>query len=63
MPERHYAHTLPDAGIELWQALEEHLGEVARRAEGNASAFGSGPWGRLAGLWHDLGKYADDFQG
>ena len=27
-----------------------------------ASAFDSEAWGELAGFWHDLGKYADDFQ-
>ncbi|HEY2157663.1 MAG TPA: CRISPR-associated endonuclease Cas3'', partial [Isosphaeraceae bacterium] len=62
MPERHYAHTLPDAGVERWQPLADHLGEVAHRAEMSAAVFDSGSWGALAGLWHDLGKYADDFQ-
>jgi CRISPR-associated endonuclease/helicase Cas3 len=27
-----------------------------------ASAFEAGRWGYLAGLWHDLGKYQEDFQ-
>jgi CRISPR-associated endonuclease/helicase Cas3 len=48
--------------MEEWQPLDEHLREVARRALAHASAFDSGPWGELAGVWHDLGKYADDFQ-
>ncbi|HNP52214.1 MAG TPA: CRISPR-associated helicase Cas3' [Nitrosomonas nitrosa] len=43
-------------------ALSEHLYEVSRRAEANAQAFGNGDWARLAGLWHDLGKYREKFQ-
>jgi CRISPR-associated endonuclease/helicase Cas3 len=35
---------------------------VAKLAEGFASVFGAGEWGRLIGLWHDLGKYSPDFQ-
>ena len=62
MPDTHHAHTLEGASIEQWQSLEEHLDEVARRAAENASAFDSAAWGELAGKWHDLGKYAEDFQ-
>jgi CRISPR-associated endonuclease/helicase Cas3 len=42
--------------------LEDHLRAVARLAESFASAFGSSEYGRLAGLWHDLGKYRPGFQ-
>ena len=42
--------------------LEEHLRAVARLAESFASQFRSGECGRLAGLWHDLGKYRPGFQ-
>jgi len=45
-----------------WQPLSEHLLRVAVRAEGAAAAFGAGPWGRAAGLWHDLGKGSAHFQ-
>jgi len=47
-----------------WQIhhLEEHLREVARLAASFADAFHSGDWARLAGLWHDLGKYRQAFQ-
>jgi len=62
MPDVRYAHTREGRPIEEWQPIEDHLREVARRATEHASAFESGPWGELAGLWHDLGKYADDFQ-
>jgi CRISPR-associated endonuclease/helicase Cas3 len=44
------------------QDLEEHIRGVAALAESFASAFGNGDWGRVAGLWHDLGKYKPDFQ-
>lgn len=27
-----------------------------------SAEFGSKEWGELAGLWHDLGKYSEDFQ-
>ena len=42
--------------------LGEHLSETARRAADFASVFGFREWGRLGGLWHDLGKYAQAFQ-
>jgi CRISPR-associated endonuclease/helicase Cas3 len=58
----HYAHTLPDQGPDAWEPLEVHLGEVAALAEQHAAKFGAGRWGRLAGLWHDLGKYSEAFQ-
>mgnify|MGYP001012683729 CR=1 FL=1 len=42
--------------------LREHLLKTAERAGQLAAAFGFGEWGRLAGLWHDLGKYSRPFQ-
>lgn len=42
--------------------LEEHLRAVGDLAGEFASSFGCSDWGRLAGLWHDLGKYSSDFQ-
>ena len=42
--------------------LEEHLRAVADLAGEFAAAFGHADWGRLAGLWHDLGKYSLAFQ-
>ena len=42
--------------------LRAHLERVATLAQEFANAFDSGNWGFLAGLWHDLGKYAADFQ-
>jgi CRISPR-associated endonuclease/helicase Cas3 len=42
--------------------LEDHIQAVAALAERFASSFGNGDWGRVAGLWHDLGKYKPAFQ-
>lgn len=42
--------------------LEEHLLAVARIAQQFAEEFDAGEWGYIAGLWHDIGKYSDDFQ-
>jgi CRISPR-associated endonuclease/helicase Cas3 len=53
------AHVAEDGRIHL---LEEHLRETARRAGEFAAVFGCGEWGRVAGLWHDLGKYSNEFQ-
>ena len=57
-----YAHTLDGEPEGRWEPLEEHLAKVAALGEQFAEAFGSGAWGRLAGLWHDLGKYRPEFQ-
>jgi CRISPR-associated endonuclease/helicase Cas3 len=63
-----YAHTdpenpelLPENGGR-WQLLKDHLEQTARLARQFASAFKAGDWGYLAGLWHDIGKYSDEFQ-
>ena len=42
--------------------LEDHLSGVAALASCHARAFGAEDWARLAGLWHDLGKYRPAFQ-
>jgi len=66
---RHYAHSLSDRGKEHWEPLPDHLSRVADGDGGAllgashfASAFGAEEWGRLLGLWHDLGKYSAAFQ-
>ena len=56
-----YARTMgPDCAD--WEPLEEHLNLVADLAAQFAAGFGSAPWGRLLGRWHDLGKYHPSFQ-
>lgn len=42
--------------------LEEHLQGTAALAARFAAEFGCSEWGRLAAIWHDLGKYAAEFQ-
>ncbi|MFH1437598.1 MAG: CRISPR-associated endonuclease Cas3'' [Pseudomonadota bacterium] len=43
-------------------ALRDHLLGTAQKAGDFAAVFGFRQWGRLAGLWHDLGKYSKAFQ-
>jgi CRISPR-associated endonuclease/helicase Cas3 len=43
-------------------SLEDHLIEVSRLAAEFARRFNAAEWARLAGLWHDLGKYRAGFQ-
>jgi len=57
-----YAHTQDGVGPEHWEPLECHLQNVAELSQHFAEAFRAGPWGKLAGLWHDLGKYSEVFQ-
>ncbi|HNS55904.1 MAG TPA: CRISPR-associated helicase Cas3' [Smithellaceae bacterium] len=53
------AHVSEDKRIHL---LEDHLNNTANLAAEFASEFGATEWGRLCGLWHDLGKYSEPFQ-
>ena len=57
-----FAHSKPGAPPADWEPLREHLEKVGRLASEFASAFAATEWGRLAGLWHDLGKYSGAFQ-
>ena len=65
----YYAHTATqpdgtnDPNTERWQLLATHLRNVAELAEKFAAPFNLCAEARLAGLLHDLGKYADRFQG
>lgn len=53
------AHLADDGRV---HGLNEHLSETAELAAAFAGEFGCAEWGRLAGEWHDLGKYSDEFQ-
>ena len=62
MAKKYYAHTLEGKSPSDWQPLKQHLENVAEMAQLFADAFDAGDWGYLAGLWHDIGKYSDEFQ-
>jgi len=57
-----FAHTDCGPAPKNWQPLEEHLVNVANLAKTFADKFGSGEWGYLAGLWHDIDKHSEKFQ-
>jgi CRISPR-associated endonuclease/helicase Cas3 len=57
-----FAHSRENEPESSWEPLDVHLREVATLAARFAAAFDSAEWGRLAGLWHDLGKYRPEFQ-
>ena len=64
---RFYAHTAEDeSGQRLpesqWQLLRQHLLNVAGLAKQFAAPLGLAAEAELAGLLHDLGKYAKRFQ-
>lgn len=53
------AHIAEDGRI---HSLSEHLRGTSEWAAEFAKEFGCPDWAALAGLWHDLGKYSNDFQ-
>ncbi len=57
-----YAHTTADRTKADWQPLNDHLLGVAGLAAEFAAGFGGSNAAQLAGLLHDLGKYAPAFQ-
>jgi len=58
----YYAHSREGSPASEWHKLQDHLRCVADMAATFAEAFASADSGRLAGLWHDLGKYRPEFQ-
>src|ERR1039458_3625043 len=57
----HFAHSHKDKPQSDWHRLDQHLHSTADRAERFAAPFAE-EWGRIAGLWHDAGKYQKAFQ-
>ena len=57
----HYAHSVSGAPVSEWQKLRCHLENTAELADRFTRRFAPG-WGRIAGLWHDSGKYRRSFQ-
>ena len=62
MEKKYYAHSLEGRPPEEWQSLCVHSENVAAMADRFASDFSSGDWAWNAGLLHDLGKLAVEFQ-
>ena len=62
-PQDHWAHTRVDASSRQTEShgLAEHLRGVASLAA-EFTQTRAPAWARLAGLWHDLGKYRPGFQ-
>ena len=56
-----YAHSRQGQSRDTWQDLEAHLKNVSALAESFAP-HGLKAAARLAGLWHDIGKYQAAFQ-
>ncbi len=59
-PDSAFAHS--GRGDGRRHLLREHLQAVAELSRRFAADFGAGDWGYAAGLWHDLGKYSQEFQ-
>lgn len=59
---RYLAHVRRDGETLIPHDLHEHLLGVGHRAEEYAGAFCSADWAKVAGIWHDLGKYSTEFQ-
>lgn len=57
---KYFAHSSNPAGSP-WEPLKEHLNCVADRAAQYARIFDAEEEARIAGLWHDIGKYSDSF--
>jgi CRISPR-associated endonuclease/helicase Cas3 len=58
-----WAHSRPasDAGEKRWHGLPDHLRAVGELGASFGERFGP-QWCRIAGLWHDLGKFRPGFQ-
>lgn len=62
-PPEHIAHVAATAdGGFRFQTVDEHLGNVSAIAGRLAASFGGEEWARLAGRWHDLGKFQPAFR-
>ena len=63
MQQAAWAHSNAEASnaADQWHGLVDHLQAVGDLASGFATAFGP-QWARLAGQWHDLGKFRPGFQ-
>ncbi|WP_442772603.1 CRISPR-associated endonuclease Cas3'' [Paenirhodobacter enshiensis] len=60
--ETYFAHSGKRDDKSDWQPLVTHLAQTAARAETAGAPLGLGQAARLAGLFHDFGKYDPAFQ-
>jgi CRISPR-associated endonuclease/helicase Cas3 len=60
--EKFYAHSKEGIPESEWHLLENHLKSTGERAASFAGQFSASEWAKIAGTWHDLGKYSGDFQ-
>src|SRR5512138_3864116 len=60
-PDQLVAHA-PHAAERPWHALADHSEAVSRMTAHFTRTVVDAQWGRLAGIWHDLGKGAPDWQ-
>ena len=59
---RHYAHSAQELPETAWQGLRDHLDSVADMAAALGGPLSISAAARVAGILHDLGKYAPAFQ-
>ncbi|WP_432646451.1 CRISPR-associated helicase Cas3' [Mitsuokella sp.] len=57
--EEYVGHTAEDGRK---QKLIDHLKGTSKLVEQFADVFAAGEWGRMAGLFHDVGKYSQAYQ-
>jgi len=62
MEDYFYAHSKENEPHEKWQTVKKHLQNVSDIAELFGKDFSSGKLPKIAGLFHDLGKYSKEFQ-
>lgn len=58
----YFAHT-SSGRTDTWEPLEQHLTEVGELAADFADEINAASWGRIAGRYHDIGKFSNAFQG
>jgi len=59
---KYYAHSTKNPTKIDWQELKIHLENTANKCAKFAGKFNHEEFGRIAGLFHDLGKYSEKFQ-
>lgn len=62
LPLMFYAHSTDNVSRLDWEPLSDHLDSVATLAQTYGSPLGLGNLCKVAGLFHDIGKYSQAFQ-